>query len=167
MSHEPGWGCEMAQVRAEHVNPFLESVDQLFANMLGCDARRGPLGTSRGAPARYEITALIGLSGPTRGTIALSFPAGTAAAMVGRLMGATLDEADEAIVDGVSELVNMVAGGAKARLSSNAGGVIDLSLPTVIRGRDFQFQGPSHAVWLDIPFESELGEFCVRVTFQD
>jgi len=157
----------MATIRAEHVTPFIESVDDLFGNMLGCRAERGRLVTSEGTPARFDITALIGLSGPARGTVALSFPAATAAAMVGRLMGSLAAADEETLIDGVSELVNIVAGGAKARLSRSNGAVIDVSLPMVIRGADFQLQGPSNAVWLDIPFSSELGEFCVRVTFQE
>lgn len=152
-------------MKAEYINPFLESVELLFTNMLGCAATRGQLGTSRGSSSRYEVTAIIGMSGPARGTVSLSFPAATAASMVGRLMGSDGVENDETLIDGVSELVNIVAGGAKAKLSAGSGTVIDLSLPTVIRGKDFQCQGPSQAIWLDIPFVSELGEFCVRVTF--
>lgn len=152
-------------MKAEYINPFLESVELLFNNMLGCTVARGQLGTSRGSAGRHEVTAIIGMSGPTRGTVSLSFPAATAAAMVGRLMGTGAVENADTLIDGVSELVNIVAGGAKSKLSAEGGTVIDLSLPTVIRGKDFQCQGPSQAVWLDIPFASDLGEFCVRVTF--
>lgn len=154
-------------MKAEYINPFLESVDQLFSNMLGSQAKRGALGTSRGLPAGFEITALIGPSGPAKGTVALSFPTQTAAAMVGRLLGSQPVDASETLIDGVAELVNIIAGNAKAKLSAGLQKPIDLSLPTVIRGKNFQFQGPSQALWLDIPFVCDMGEFCVRVTFAD
>jgi chemotaxis protein CheX len=161
--------CEMAAkaviMKAEIVNPFIESVNELFATMLNCPAERQQIGVVRGSPAAHEVTAVIGLSGTAKGTVALSFPQRTASVIVGRLLGSGPVESGEALTDGVAELVNMVAGGAKAKLSANRGTAIDLSLPTVVLGKNVQLQSPSQADWLDIPFESELGPFTVRVTF--
>jgi len=149
-----------------YINPFIESVNDLFTTMLGCSAERGKVGLVKPGEPSGDLTALIGLSGPVRGTVALSFPDTTARAMVGRMTG--LPEADvaESLGDGLAELVNIVAGGAKAKLNSGDGAVTDLSLPTVVRGQQYAVEGLTQTTWLDVPFASELGTFTLRVTFE-
>jgi len=149
-----------------YINPFIESVGELFTTMLGCSARRGAVAVDRGRSAAQDVTALIGLSGPVRGTVALAFPAGTARAMVARMTGQEAGAVEESLSDGLAELVNIVAGGAKARLNGGAGPLIDLSLPTVVRGEKYDIERISHSVWLEVPFASELGPFTLRVTLQ-
>lgn len=154
-------------MKVEYINPFIESVFELFSTMLGAEARRGEVNVSRGAGNPREITGLIGLSGHARGTVALSFPSATALAMCGRLLGMETQVVDETVSDAVAELVNIVAGAAKAKLNvANGGAPIDLSLPTVVRGSSYSVDYPSKAVWLEVPFTSDLGPFSLRVTFE-
>ncbi|HRI89179.1 MAG TPA: chemotaxis protein CheX [Candidatus Hydrogenedentes bacterium] len=153
-------------MRAEHINPFIESVYELFRTMLQAKVERGAIGVSSGNHARRDITAIIGISGPTRGTVAIGFPAATAVGMVGRILGTTVHAVDETISDGVSEIVNMVAGSAKAKLKTASEKPLDLGLPTVVLGEKYDVQYPSKAVWLEVPFTSDFGEFNLRVTFE-
>ena len=153
-------------MKVDYINPFIESVHNLFSTMLGCQVERGDIGVATGAAAAYEVTALIGLGGPARGTVALSFPGSTAMAMVGRLLGIESTEVDTTVTDGVGELVNIVAGSAKSKFSKGLDKPIDLSLPNVIAGKDYTVEYPSQSVWLEVPFKSELGEFSLRVAFE-
>jgi chemotaxis protein CheX len=155
-------------MKVEWINPFIESVYSLCRTMLNCTVERGQLAiANRSEPPGGDITALIGLSGPARGTVALSFPVGTAHAMVGRLLSLGQDDVNEAVSDGVAELVNIVAGSAKAKFSNGKGSdVINLGLPTVIHGGSESIEYPSHSTWLDVPFASDLGPFKMRVTFE-
>jgi chemotaxis protein CheX len=99
--------------------------------------------------------------------VALSFPIGTARAMVGRLLCLGEEQISESVGDGVAELVNIIAGSAKAEFSNgNGSDVINLGLPTVIRGGNEIVEGPSQSTWLDVPFSSDLGPFSLRVTFE-
>lgn len=153
-------------MQVEYINPFIESVYELFSTMLGCEAkRRGDIGLARTQGNARDISALIGLSGPARGIVSLSFPATTALSMVSRLIGSDTRVIDDTVIDAVAELVNIVAGGAKAKLTGG-GTPIDLSLPTVVRGSNYSVDYPSKAMWLDIPFTSELGNFSLRVTLE-
>lgn len=151
---------------AQLLNPFIESVYSLCSTMLNCDVERGQPALAGFTPIHGDITALIGLSGPTRGTVALSFPHLTAHAMVGRLLQVDAEEAMDSVSDGVAELVNIVAGGAKAKLSEAGGDVVNLGLPTVIRGGNEILDFPRHSTWLDVPFRSDLGPFNLRVSFE-
>ncbi len=154
------------QMKVEYINPFIESVDDLFNTMLSAKVKRGKIGVTTGSNNPREIVAIIGLSGPARGTVALSFPTATALNLVNQLLGLDTHIVDESVSDGVAELVNIVAGSAKAKLVSDNAAPIDLSLPTVLRGNDFTVEYPSQSVWLEVPFTSDLGPFSLRVTFE-
>ncbi len=154
-------------MKVEYINPFIESVHQLFTTMLGCSVERGTVAVSRNGGGPGDITAMIGLSGPARGLVALNFSMETARSLVGRFLHLDPNQVEDSVADGVAELVNIVAGSAKARFhETQGGGVINLSLPTVVRGSSYSVDYPSQAAWLDVPFESELGPFHMRVTFE-
>lgn len=158
---------EKGAMKTEWINPFVESVYSLCGTMLACGVERGQLSRANGETAGGDITALIGLSGMARGMVALSFPSGTARAMVGRLLSIGEEEIEESVNDGVAELVNIVAGSAKAKFSSGSGSdIISLGLPTVIHGGSQIIGCPSQSTWLDVPFSSDLGPFSLRITFE-
>jgi chemotaxis protein CheX len=152
-------------MKVEYINPFIESVYDLFSTMLGDEARRGDVGVSKDNPNPRDIMALIGISGHARGMVALSFPKATALNMVNKLLSSDTTELDDTVSDAVAELVNIVAGGAKAKFPKEDGKPLDLSLPTVVRGSGYEVDYPSGSVWLEVPFESGLGGFTMRVTF--
>ncbi len=154
-------------MKVEYINPFIESVYELFSTMLSAKVQRGDVGVAKGAAGNpRDIMALIGLSGPARGTVALAFPSATALAMVNSLLGTDTRVIDETVSDGIAELVNIVAGSAKAKLTQGGGAPIDLSLPTVVRGANWSVDHPSKSVWLEVPFQSDMGDFSLRVTFE-
>ena len=154
-------------MKVEYINPFIQSVYDLFSTMLGCQAKRGNVALAKSGGSSQEITALIGLSGQARGTVAISFPESTALSMVERLLGIEMEAIDETVSDALGEMVNIVAGGAKAKFTQENGGPpIDLSLPNVIKGGNYSVDYPSQATWLAVPFSSELGAFSLRVTFE-
>lgn len=149
--------------KSEYIDPFIESIYDLFSTMLRCEAKRLDNDPS-GEALATEIAVLTGFSGPVRGTVNLLFPAATALAMVNRLLDAEKESVSGMVLDGVAELLNIVAGGAKAKLNTGDGAsIIELSLPTVIRGTDFKLAGPSQSDCFEIPFTSELGPFLLRV----
>lgn len=151
-------------MKAEYINPFIESVFNIFSTMLDAEVSRGKPDVSNGNGNPRDLTALIGLSGTVKGTVALAFPVKTALNIVSRLLGMEINAVDETIIDGLGEIVNMVAGGAKATFSEMEGPPINLSLPTIVRGSSYTVDYPSGSVWLELPFESELGDFNLRVT---
>ena len=152
-------------MKVEYINPFIESVYDLFETMLGSKAKRGEVAVARGDSDPRQLVALIGLCGPARGMVALSFPSDTALNMVNRLLGSESGDMDDAVSDAVAELVNIVAGGAKAKFPITEGPIIELSLPTVVRGSNYSVDYPSGSTWLEVPFTSDLGAFTLRVTF--
>ncbi len=151
-------------MKVEYINPFIESIGAFFGKMLGCAAERRPAALTREIPRASELTALIGLAGPIRGMVMLVFPVPTALELAERLTQVPSKVVDDALLDAVGEAVNIVAGGAKAKLVGEDDTPITLSLPSVVRGSDYTVEVPGGEVWLDIPFTSAIGPFGLRVS---
>ena len=155
-------------MKVDSINPFIESVYELFETMIGTSLKRGDIAVSEVPSKHCEVTAMIGMSGAIRGTVALAFPVNTAISLVNKLLETDLHIMDDTITDGIAELVNIVGGSAKAKFPVQDGAEpVALTLPTVIRGQDYKVAHPSGAVWLEVPFESDLGGFKLRVTLQE
>ena len=145
------------------INIFVASVEELFSTMLNCPVTLARACKANAVVAHQEIISLIGMSGALRGTVALILPLTTATSLVGRFVGAPMADDDPELTDAVAELVNIVAGSAKAKLNSDQK-PINLSIPNVIRGKGQTVLAPSYATWIELAFTSELGSFKLRVT---
>ena len=152
--------------KAEYINPFIESVSNLFSTMLDCEVKREELSVKLNLNPSLDIVAFISMSGYVKGTVALSFPTRTALAMVSRIYDKDMVVIDSKVIDAVGEFANVVAGGAQMSLSNNGKQRIDLGVPTVVRGSNFNVDYPSQATWLEIPFSCELGAFLMRITIK-
>ena len=149
-----------------YVNPFIESVQEMFTAMLDCEATRGDIGVTKESGNPRDMVALIGLSGPASGMLTLSFPVDTALAIASRMLSMEIKVVDETVSDAVAEMVNIVGGGAKAKFTEGDQEPIELGLPTLVRGNSYTVDYPSKSIWLEVPFTSELGSFGMRVTFR-
>ena len=101
------------------------------------------------APGRISLTNTVPLAVPS--VLNSSWPVLPLSARKNRLL---------------PEMVNIVGGSAKAKLSDQLGGEpMQLSLPTMIRGNNFEIQYPSGSVWTEVGFLSDCGPFRLCVTF--
>ncbi len=146
-----------------YVNPFVESVGSVFSTMLGVKPQRQAVRISNGSPGGARITSLIGISGQMHGCVALCFPPETALKLACKMLGTEIGEINSEVIDAISELVNIVAGSAKAKF--NADPPLQLGLPTVVEGVTYRVKYPSRSIWLEVPFSSDAGEFSMEVTY--
>ncbi|MFO0839849.1 MAG: chemotaxis protein CheX [Phycisphaerae bacterium] len=146
------------------INPFVESVDTVFRTMVGATPVRKPVRIADGFGNRPCLTSIVGISGRMSGVVVLRFPPPTAKSLAGRMLGADPPAGGPEVVDAVAEVVNMVAGAAKAKFESDP--PLQLGLPTVVEGAEYRVKYPSKSVWLEVPFDSELGEFSLEITFE-
>jgi chemotaxis protein CheX len=149
------------------INPFIEGVNDLFGTMLSAGIRRGEPVVSKEAPGHLDVVAMIGISGEVQGSVALGMPAQTAMKMTSALLGMTIEELDSTTTDGIAELVNIIAGSAKAKLGETSSEPLQLSLPNVVRGKELTIGCPSQAIWLDIPYETDFGPFNLCVSLKN
>lgn len=146
-----------------YINPFIEAVDSVFTTMLNVQPKRAGVKVSNGESKGAVITSLVGLSGQVSGVVALRFPPDTALNLAGRMLGSEVAELNDEVTDAISEMVNMVAGSAKAKLNHEP--PIQLGLPTVVEGSGYKLKYPSKSVWLEVPFNSDAGDFSMEVTY--
>jgi len=149
----------------EYMAPFMESIVDFFSSMLSSKAEQVRICLDWTGFEADTVCAIIGISGPVRGSVLLCMSTETAKSIVCGMLNS--DEcSDELLVDGVAEAVNIIAGGAKTRLAQNFTKPIGLGLPNVIRGADFCVDSFSHSVWTEAAFESDLGPFRLQVTLE-
>lgn len=145
------------------IKPFIEAVQEVFDSMMGCSANRIPVYPASPHVHLPDLIGVIGLSGTAQGAVALRFPMTTALAVISSMAGTTFEKVDAAIIDGVGELVNIVAGSAKGKFKGHA---ISISLPTVVSGDICRLSGARDTVWVEVPFESRLGVFSLVLTLK-
>lgn len=146
-----------------YINPFIEAVDSVFTTMLDVQPKRNGVKVSNDQSNTPCITSLVGMSGEVSGVVALRFPPETALKLASRMLGTELDALNEEVTDAISEMVNMVAGSAKAKF--NLDPPLELGLPTVVEGAGYKLKYPSKSVWLEVAFTSDAGAFSMEVTY--
>lgn len=144
---------------------FTDSVLGMTSTMLGCEAQRLTAAPTPGAEDS-GYTAIIGLCGLVRGSVALSLPNRTANQMISRLLGMEQEWSDDEIRDGASELVNIIAGSSKGGLRSELDTIINLGLPNVIHGTNYFIKRPTGANSAQLMFESPVGRFSLWVCLE-
>ena len=111
----------------------------------------------------YDISGVIGLSGEAQGSISLSFPQGDAVIFVKAMLGNIPDITEEEMIDGIGEIVNIIAGNAKQHLTKYN---LSISLPSVIIGQQHTLSGQSGSPTIMVPFSSERGKFIMEVSLK-
>jgi chemotaxis protein CheX len=151
-------------VRAQYINPFLKASINLFKEYLGLQAVAGKPHLLEDPQDLDAVSAIIGLAGDTRGAVVLSFSRETAIGIVSKMAGQEYHVLGNEVLDGVGELINIIAGNAKQDLLDFR---IEISLPGVITGNSYKIRWPEGIPVVAIPFTTELGPFTVNVSLKD
>lgn len=151
-------------MKVQYINPFLQATTGLFKDYLGMDlvAEKPYINTD---PTRLgDVSAIIGLAGETTGAVVLSFTRDSAIAIVSKFAQRKYAALGNEVIDGVGELVNIIAGNAKKDLHDFK---IMISLPGVVTGSDYRIHWPEGIPVVCIPFKSNFGAFSVNVSMMD
>ncbi|MGM1048698.1 chemotaxis protein CheX [Paenibacillus uliginis N3/975] len=120
-------------MKAEVINPFLESACHVIEQVIQVSPSTGSLGVKEISLIDNHIWIQIGMTGQMSGDIVFGLQEQVALRMVSVMMGGyILTEMDEMGQSAISELGNMISGNASTILS-NQGVNVDISPPKVIR----------------------------------
>jgi chemotaxis protein CheX len=111
-----------------------------------------------------DVSAIIGITGAAKGSMALTFSESAIKAIAGSLLGMIFDEVNEKLRDAVGELTNMICGDARRRLSEE-GISLQAGIPTIVSGKNHTINHISNGPRLAIPFQTPHGAFIVEVAF--
>lgn len=159
----PGGPAGPEHLRAEFwMPPFPKAAEHVFPTMLGATCKTG-LSEHRSARHRmYDVTSVIGLSGPVTGSVAFSVVRQGALAILERMTGIQAEEVDDLVCDCVGEMANMIAGRAKVDLAPFS---LTLGLPQVIHGHDYSLVSPRWSIHEWVPLETDLGDCALEICF--
>ena len=145
------------------VSPFVHSVQQVFEIMLQMPVREGdPFLKQDGEPS-HDVSGIIGMSGDVSGSVALSFDTATAERVVSLMNGMKMEHTHEDFADTIGELVNMVAGGAKAQFDGKS---VSITCPSVVIGAKHQVFSRKDIEHIVLPFDCDCGPFAVEISIR-
>lgn len=140
--------------------PFIKATRNVFETMLQMPVTVGNPSVKKTNEPAHDVSAIISMSGDLEGTVVLSFPLDTARRVVAVFTGSEAAMPHEELSDAVGELVNMIAGGAKAQFT---GKNVSISCPSVVIGQGHSVFGAKDVVSVGIPCSCDCGEFAVEV----
>jgi len=122
----------------QFIQPFVESAENVFSTMLGMAPTWSRTYQKTDNSAFAEISAVMGTSeGGAEGLMTVSLPVAIAKKVGGGFLGMEVTELTDDVKECIGELLNMIAGGAKAKLEGTAF-FFKLSIPTVILGQHME-----------------------------
>jgi chemotaxis protein CheX len=144
---------------------IIESAKEIFSSMVMMEISANGDSMIKSEPLIESISGVIGLAGTHKGVLAIHIPNKVAMAITSSFLGMDVDEINEDVEDAVGELANMLGGNVKSILSEN-GRDINLSLPSTITGKQYDFQPTKEAERIIIPFRCDAGEFTVDLQLE-
>lgn len=143
----------------------IEAAQEIFSTMVMMEVSAVE-GTPDGLSSFQDsISGVIGLTGTHKGVLAIHLPHVVAMAITGSFLGMDVDSINEDVEDAVGELANMMGGNVKSILSEK-GRDIELSMPTTIQGKRYEFEPTREVERLVIPFTSENGDFSIELQLE-
>jgi Predicted inhibitor of MCP methylation, homolog of CheC len=152
---------ETDSVSEDLSQPFISATLSILSSMAGMSASVGKPYLKKTKTASGSVSAIVGVTGDMRGSIAVSFSHSCATALVKGMLGSDIQDSIEEIQDAVGEVANMISGQARAGLK-NTGLALQGSTPTVIMGDNHIIRHISNAPANAIPFETASGSFTVE-----
>ncbi len=148
------------------INPFIESTLRSLEMMASITAEKTGLAVKEDLITTYDISAIIGLTGDTSGSIILSFPKPLACRIASNMLMEEIGDLNQAVEDAVGEIGNIVVGDAR-RILIQDGFSLSISVPTVVVGTGHKISRSGDVPCIAIPFNTPFGEFEVNVGLKD
>lgn len=153
-------------MNVKYINPFLKATQAVFKEFVGIEVKPGSpsIFDPKHDTINFDISGIIGLAGEAVGVIVISFPKIPILKMISHMSGEDIKIFDDIVVDGVGEIVNIVAGNAKKDLEEYK---IVISLPSIVKGDNHQLSWMSGVPVISIPFSSEKGDFYLFISIKN
>ena len=147
----------------EYLNPFIENSIEVLRKMASMEATFRQAYFSNDMRIYGDLSGIIGLSGNSEGTVAITLYWDLARKIIARMMNVSETNINaEYIHDGTGELINMISGSTKKKFSGTPFH-FELSLPTVVMGSGHQLGHPDGSSIAVLIFDVEESAFILQV----
>ena len=152
-------------INFNYLQNTIDGTNSTYEKMLASPVSNvGEESTKTGVIEVSDITALISFNGDVIGSMLISMNEATALKTISKFLMFEQTEVNEDILDGLEEIVNIIAGAAAARFKAKAG----LGLPTILIGENQRIRGSDDSPWkLQNLSAGDLGEFLVGITLKE
>ncbi len=144
---------------------IVDVTKEIFETMLMREVTPGQPVTAHVSNFKHSLSALIGFAGFRQGALAIHLPDNVATGLTSDFLGMEVTEINEDVEDAMGELANMIAGSLKSSIAN--GGQVELSLPSVVYGKEYTMTVVAQARWLVVPFTVSRGRFLVSLYYMD
>lgn len=150
----------------QYIEPFVKVCKNVFKEFVGVNLQaERPYFSDQKAVHKWDISAIIGLTGEARGAIVISMKKELALRITELLTSDTHNTIDDDVVDAVGEIVNIIAGNVKKDFEDQYKLII--SLPTIVQGEWHHVKWPSaQARIICIPFNLGKEDFNLSVAIE-
>jgi chemotaxis protein CheX len=138
-----------------------QAVQEVFGLMLGVTVV-GMDGEPCMDSKAETLTAVVGLAGALSGACTVQAAARTAIHMTACMVGMEMDTVDDAVLDGLGEISNMLAGAWKSKIPSLSAACL-LSVPTVVSGTQYAVHRQTPNFYVERNYRLDDHVFTVRV----
>ena len=114
----------------------------------------------------YDVSAIIGLTGETSGSIIISMPGSLACKIASNMLMEEITSMNKNVEDAIGEIGNIVVGDAR-RLLIQDGFSLSISVPTVVVGKGHKISRSGDVPCIAIPFTTPFGNFEVNVGLRE
>lgn len=153
-------------MKAEHINAFIEATLETFQSMCGVSfTRNGKIKKVGGEIVHADdLMTICGLTGDVKGAVLLTTPLKTGMKIVSAFLMDEITEVNCDLMDGWGEIVNILAGGADAKIDEYK---INLALPSVVLGKSARFYAKAGNPFVIIPmFIKDMGPFNLGISME-
>lgn len=149
-------------MKAEYINPFLESARIVIEQVANIRPSTGQLGIKDVKFVEKYIWIQIGMTGQMQGDVVFGLHEDVALKMVSAMMGGfVITELDEMSQSAISELGNMISGNASTLLY-NQGVHVDITPPKLLHSANSAGFLPKKALTIPLIMEG-IGELDIQV----
>lgn len=140
---------------------FVAATVNVLSTMAGFTPAVGRPFVKKDMAACGDVTAIVGVVGDKRGSIAVTFTKSSAIAVARAMLGDDIQDVLQDIKDTVGEVTNMISGQARAMLAEQ-GLSMQGSTPILIMGDNHTVSHMTNAPVMALPFSSSMGAFTVE-----
>ncbi|PLT45113.1 Chemotaxis protein CheX [Paenibacillus pasadenensis] len=149
-------------MKAEFINPFLESAVMVLEQVVQIKPQTGPVGLKELRGQSDFIWIQIQLFGQVSGDIVFGMSEVSALKIVSAMMGGfQISSLDDMGKSAISELSNMISGNASTKLSSQ-GVHVDITPPALLQGSQLQLLESRKALTVPV-FLDGIGQMDIQV----
>ncbi len=151
------------KVNVEFINPFIDATRNVFQTMCGIEISRKKLFLKDDYRMMGDVSGVMGLTGTANGSVVVSLSKNLACTVVGKMLGEDpASELTDDVCDGIGEIINMIAGQAKAMLVKTKYH-FTISIPSVVSGNNHEISHKKGTPNIVVLFEALDQPFSLQV----